>query len=138
MEIRFRHLSPTEIAVAKEFLRRVYPNFLRVETDVPLKTLKPAELNLVEPYKSMWEYLTAKKIDLVVELEEKIVIAEIKEKISASAFGQLKLYEELYKQQYKPIKPLELWHCAMYDDPTVRLWLEKKGVKVFVIHKIIV
>jgi len=136
MRIRFKHLSEYEIIVAEQFLKRVVVDWIKVECDVPLKVLQAKTLKLVEPWKSMWEYLTAKKIDMVIHKPDKIMLVEVKQKISASAYGQLKLYEKLYRDQYKPTKPLELWHIAMYDDPTVRYWLESMGIKTWVIYRI--
>lgn len=132
--IKFRHLSENEIIVANELIKRKFQNAKKIECDVPLESEKARFLTENSPYARMWKYLTAKKIDLVVHLPDCIYIVEIKEKLSASAFGQLKLYEYLYKLQYKPKLPIKLMHAAFYDDPDVREFLQKNGVEVFTLR----
>lgn len=130
----FKHLSEEEIIAAREFLRRI-PEPRRIEFDVPLKVqeIKPTKKE-EEGLARMWEYLTAKKIDMVIHYDEKIMIVEVKKKLSASAAGQLLLYKDLYVQQYKPAKPIELWHIAIYSDPSVVPLLEKLGIKYWYMY----
>jgi len=125
----FKHQSEAEIVVAKAFIERVFPQ-AKVEFDVPLKSSKPADWeSMPENYRKMWEYLTAKKIDMVMHLPEKILIVEVKQKLGASGVGQLLLYKMMYLEQYKPGKPVELWQIAMYPDPDVVKLCEKLGIK---------
>lgn len=126
-------MSENEKIVAEELIKRRFPNAVKIDFDVPLKSEKTRFLTEKSPYAEMWEYLTAKKIDMVVYLPDAIYIVEIKEKLSASAFGQLKLYEYLFKLQYNPKLPVKLLHAAMYDDPDVRKFLEEQKVEVFVL-----
>jgi len=134
MAIRFKHLSETERLVAEEFLKRVIVGG-KVECDVPLKVpLKIPKEPRYEAWIKMWEYLTAKKIDMVIETEDAIHIVEIKEKLSASAVGQLKLYKMLYEEQYKPRKPIVLWHIAVWPDDAVIRLLEKEKIRWWCLH----
>ena len=125
----FKHLSEEEVAVAKEFIRRVIPD-AELKFDVPLKSKLPAALETApQPYKSLWEYLTAKKIDFIAEYPDKIMIVEVKRKLSASAVGQLLLYRKMFAEQYKPGKPIELWHIANYPDLDVIELLNELGIR---------
>lgn len=114
------------------------PNIEKIEFDVPLKTTKISEVRKeFETFARMWEYLTAKKIDIVIHLPEKIMIVEVKKKLSASAAGQLLLYRDLYLQEYKPNKPVELWHIAVYGDSSVIPLLEKLNIKWWYMYETI-
>jgi len=137
VEIKFKHLSEDEVVAAERFIRMI-PNIEKIEFDVPLKTTKISEVRKeFEAFARMWEYLTAKKIDIVIHLPEKIMIVEVKKKLSASAAGQLLLYRDLYLQEYKPNKPIELWHIAVYGDSSVIPLLEKLNIKWWYMYETI-
>lgn len=128
-EALFKHQSEEERIVAEEFIKR-YLVGAKITFDLPLASKKPARWEeMPENYKRMWEYLLAKKIDFIAELPEKIMIVEVKQKLSASGVGQLLLYKKMYEEQYKPVKPLELWQIAMYPDPDVIELCDKLGIK---------
>ena len=102
----------------------------KLKFDVPLKSKAPAALETApEHYRKLWEYLTAKKIDFIAEYPEKIMIVEVKRKLSASAVGQLLLYRKMFTEQYKPGKPVELWHIANYPDLDVIELLNELGIR---------
>lgn len=136
-EIQFKHLSEDEIVAAREFLKSI-PRPKKIEFDVPLKvqTIQPIGKE-DESFKKMWEYLTAKKIDMVLHYDDKIMIVEVKKKLSASAAGQLLLYRDLYIEQFKPQKPLELWHVAVFGDSAVVMLLEKLKIKWWYMYETI-
>jgi len=134
----FKHLSEEEVVIAKEFIRRVIPD-AKVKFDVPLKSKIPTALETAPPnYKMLWEYLTAKKIDFVAELPEKIMIVEVKQRLHASAVGQLLLYKKMYIEQYKPLKPIELWHIANYPDLDVIELLNDMGIRWWCLNESII
>lgn len=134
---KFKHLSELERIVADALLKHVFPNAKKVEFDVPLVSEKIKYIEDRGPFYEMWKYLTAKKIDMVVHLETSIYIVEIKEKLSASAYGQLKLYEYLYKLQYKPKLPVKLLHAAYYNDPDVEAFLKSMNIEIFYLKRIV-
>lgn len=125
----FKHLSEEEIIAAREFLK-VVPRPNRLEFDVALRVQeKKEESEEKKAWAKAWEYLTAKKIDMVLHYDDKIMLVEVKKKLSASAAGQLLLYKDLYLSQFQPKKPLELWHVAIFCDASVIPLLEKLGIK---------
>jgi len=134
----FKHLSEEENIVAEEFIKRVVPDG-EVKFDVPLKSRKALVVETApEHLKKLWEYLTAKKIDMIVEYPSKIMIVEIKRILSAAAVGQLLLYKKMYTEQYKPLKPIELWHIAMYPDWDVIDLLSELDIKWWVLNESLV
>ena len=134
----FKHLSEEETLVAREFINRVIPD-AKLKFDVPLKSKLPLGISeMKEPYKSLWEYLTAKKIDIVAEYPDKVMIIEVKQRLHASAVGQLLLYKKMYLEQYKPAKPIELWHIAMYPDLDVIDLLKDLGIKWWCLNESII
>jgi len=131
----FKHLSEEENIVAQEFIKRVVPDG-EVKFDIPLKSKKTIAIEAApEHYRKLWEYLTAKKIDMIVEYPAKIMIVEIKRILSAAAVGQLLLYKKMYVEQYKPLKPIELWHIAMYPDWDVIELLNEMDIKWWVLNE---
>jgi len=47
-----------------------------------------------------------KRVDVIGETEKEIIIYEIKEYAGMGALGQLLCYEALYREEYKPTKPI--------------------------------
>jgi len=151
MSIRFIHFRPEELEIAKRFIETI-EGYSKIETDVRLYppeeekqriivnalkeysrltgiSLETLERTITDDEKRMLIELKAKRIDMVVHWPEEIWIVEIKQKVRASAIGQLKLYELWYRRQFRPTKPIRLVLVAEIDDPMVLPLLKKEGIK---------
>ncbi len=131
---KFRHFRPEEIEIFKTFALKEYPN-ANYYFDVPLE-VSGLEWLKEQPkeYQEMWKYLRAKKIDVIIETEEKYIICEVKGRVRPSAIGQLIVYRDMFIQQYKPEKPVELLIVAKYFDIDVAKIAKSLGIKVWTIE----
>jgi len=135
MRIKFPHFTPDEAEVLREFIaQKVLVGDWSF--DVRLKSEK-AELAAEYPpeIRSMWEAVTAKRIDAVCETTDAVNIIEVKKYMLHSGIGQLLTYRELYREQYKPTKPIVLWLIAKYPDPEVLRVCERLGIRTWVMEK---
>jgi len=132
---KFPHFTKEETKVMEELLvqRVVWGDF---KFDVKLRSDKAkfAE-DLPEPLRSMWEALTAKRIDAVCETPDAIWIIEVKRVMLPSGIGQLLLYAHMYNQQYKPQKPVKLLYATYYPDPDVENFCKQIGIKTWSVVK---
>jgi len=129
---RFRHFKEEEIEIFKDFAITMFPNAMYY-FDIPLYVKLPEHLEKEPEWvKEQWKYLTAKKIDAIIETEDKYHIIEVKGRVRPSAIGQLIVYRDMFVEQYKPEKPLELWIVAKYYDSEVARIAKQHGINVWV------
>lgn len=88
--------------------------------DVHLTSRKAAFVfNMPAPLRAMWESVTAKRIDMLVISEDLIRIVEFKRYMLSSGIGQLLVYDKMFREEYRPNVPIELWYACWYYDPDV-------------------
>jgi len=134
---RFPHYTKEEAEVMEAFLKAKVLEGARWQFDVKLPVELPEGIKKApEPYRRMWEVLTAKRIDAVAEMHDFIHIIEVKKRLLPSGIGQLFTYKSLYQKLFKPRKPIKLWMIAKYDDPAVRNICEELGINTWVIEKL--
>ncbi len=131
-QAKFRHFKEEEIEIFKDFAYTMFPNALYY-FDVPLHIELPEWLEKEPEWlKEQYMYLRAKKIDAVIETEEKYIICEVKGRVRPSAIGQLIVYRDMFINEYKPEKPVELFIVAKYYDKEVSQIAKSYGIKVWV------
>ena len=117
--LRFKHFTLDEKEIAEKFIKK-HQQFFNWRFDVRLKSKKSELVEIEdETLRLMWENLTAKRIDMLFEDARYIYIAEVKRVMLASGIGQLLLYERMYKEQFRPSKPVKLYYIVKYPDPDV-------------------
>ncbi len=130
----YPHMSPMEDLALQMFKSSNIINGLW-KYDVHLKTPE----SVLPPgtpanYKKMWLMLKSKRIDALCISPVSINIIEVKPKITVAGIGQLLLYREMYKEEFKPDKPIQLWLVGYYEDALVRSTAERNGIKVWTVE----
>ena len=132
---RFRTFKPLEAELAQEFLeRQLIPG--EVRAGVPLETATSREVLRVDPRAGFWSrYPWMFKVDLVIEGPDVVTIVEVEEDLRLANLGKLLIYRQLYGDQYRPGKPVQLAVVARRDVPEMRAVLEASGVRVVVLER---
>ena len=119
VKAKFPHFTLDEAEVLEEFMKTgILRGAWKFDVRLPSEKAKWVE-NYPEPWRSMWEALTAKRIDALCETPDAIHIIEVKRVMLHSGIGQLMMYKALYEEHFKPRKPIRLWLIAKYHDPDV-------------------
>lgn len=156
--IRFVHMKPEEIELAKKFLDIIPQNYLKVETSVKLYPPKEFHEEFVREaileyaramnisFKTAYEYFKkyhilemiyenyAKRIDIVIEYPKEIWIVEIKDKLRPSGIGELMVYDYWYRRNFSPLKPIRLVYAVKYRDIMVEEVCKYHNIKFIYIE----
>jgi len=102
--------------------------------DVHLQVRKPD----IPEYQSenerkMWLTNIAKKADAVCETPVEIYVIEVKTFLRPSAVGQALTYKTLYKEQFKPTKPVIPAIIASVGNPDMQHVCDVYNIKTWVI-----
>lgn len=126
--IKFPHYTSEEEFIAKQF---ILSGTLKGEwyADVKLKSRKANWIHdYKEPWRSMWEALTAKRIDLLCINPKAIYIIEVKRYMLSSGIGQLITYRNMFLEEYRPDVPVYLYYVTYYHDPDIVALAKKLGI----------
>jgi hypothetical protein len=129
----FKHLKANEKEIAERFRNNAYLDGKYIY-DVELKAsevIVPAHWTKKDI--EHWEALKSKRIDLVVEQDNKVWIIEITPKLSKAAIGGVISYRELYQTQYKPKVAVSLAVVCEVDDPAYHTTCNRFGIKIWVV-----
>ena len=133
MKIKFPHATSEEREALQKFIDAgIIHGIWTFELRLPSRKAKIAE-KAAEPFRIMWEKLTAKRIDAVCEAADAIYLIEVKRYLLPSGIGQLLVYAYMYNEIYKPKKPIKLYYVAYYNDPDVAEVCKNMGIKVFTV-----
>jgi len=129
-KVWFRHFRPAELWLAKEFIRKAlipgtyyFDVYLLTEDAEDWIRRQPEELwRMAIPYMH--------RIDMICITEEEIWIVEFKIRLKYSGVGQLLVYRDWFKRQYKPTKPVKLVCVVAYDRPELHETLRKEDIRL--------
>ena len=131
--IRFPHYTEEERRALEEFMKAgILHGVWSFEVRLKSRISEFAK-ELPENWRRMWETVTAKRIDAVCEEPDRINIIEVKRRLMSSGIGQLITYEKMYKEQFKPTKPIQLWMVAWENDPDVAKVCADMGIKTWTV-----
>ena len=99
---KYPHLKPLDIAIWERYISAKPDFWETVDYDLAIGTGAPIALGTEENMARDFKILTQYKIDVVGYKENAIDIVEIKPNAGASAIGQVKSYEALYKNYVNP------------------------------------
>lgn len=103
---KYPHMSPKEVELWERYLAWTPLRFQRVIYDLHLGDSAPLD-PAWEPWLVNLVMATSRKrVDVIGETEDTIIIFEVKEYAGMNALGQLLAYESLYRDEYKPTKPI--------------------------------
>jgi len=130
--VTFRHTRAIEIEVARSF-------YLRRELegdyywDVHLLTPEAAHLLEVLPRAQQGlAKLACKRIDCVVLTPDATWILEFKQRLRPSGIGELLMYRDLWRQQFRAWKSLRLGYVASVDDPALHATLRRHRIRLWI------
>lgn len=123
----YPHMKPADVAIWNRFLEKFPDEYDSVDYDVAVGTGRryegAADVAIVDGF----EHLTRKKIDVVGYKEKSVHIIEVKPNAGASALGQAKSYELLYKRdidQASPTLTRLVTDVIGLDVPHLSDWME--------------
>lgn len=119
---KYPHLLGEDVPIWDKFIQ-VFPVFFdSVDYDIKIGSGVNADVIDDTKYKTFYEDLTKKRIDVIGYLNEFITIVEIKKRVSLSTLGQILGYKFLYSKEHpdlKLIKTLIITSTIDRDDLSV-------------------
>lgn len=130
---KYPHMKPADVAIWERFLLKFPDEYDSVDYDVAVGTGSrhegAAETELVDGF----ELLTKKKIDVVGYKGQTVHIIEVKPNAGASALGQAKSYELLFKRDIDQVSPTRtrlITDTIGNDMPFLQDWMEVEVISV--------
>src|SRR3989338_8108261 len=128
---KYPHMKPADVAIWERFIAKFPDEYDSVNYDVAVGTGQryegAAEGEIVDGF----EHLTKKKIDVVGFKGREVHIIEVKPNAGASALGQAKSYELLYKRdidQASPTRTRLITDTIGADMPHLSDWMEAEVI----------
>lgn len=87
----------------------------------------------LDPYQRMWRRNTAKRADAIAELENEVWIIEVADYPGLRAVGQLQVYQTLWIEDPKIIKPEKLVLVCERIDEDLGASCAQRGIQVYLI-----
>ena len=113
---KYPHLLGEDIPIWTSFITH-YPEFFEtVDYDVKVGTGVNAEVIDDKKYRSYFEELTKKRIDVIGFNNDFVTIVEVKKRVTLGTLGQILGYKYLYKIQNPDLKEVKtLILCSSVD-----------------------
>ena len=130
---KYPHLKPQDVAIWERFIEG-RPNFWEaVDYDLALGTGAPIAAGTEENFARDFKLLTQYKIDVVGYRGDIIDIVELKPNAGASAIGQVKSYETLYKNYINPDAKTQAIIITDTGRADIALLAYKMGVLLYIV-----
>jgi len=127
------HYKKNEVQTIKRFVQLGYlPGDYSFDVRLPYE-LTERENVLSEPEQRMMMALKSMRIDAVVETPAEIWIIEVCKGLELSYTGKLLGYTDLYKEIFKPTKPIRMGVVGIDENTMARRALENMGVTVWLV-----
>jgi len=130
---RYPHMSPGEEKLWDKYLAWTPYTFSNLTYDLHLGDSAPLDPTW-EPWLVNLVLATSRKrVDVIGETESEIIIYEVKERAGMSALGQLLCYEALYREEYKPTKPIRKAVITDRLPPNMDILFPQFNVEVIIV-----
>lgn len=100
--VSYPHMKPEDVALWERFIAAQPDAFDTVDYDVKVGVGRMPMFRQADNIEKGWKDLTQKKIDVVAYKGNDVTIIEVKPNARANALGQIWMYDELYKADFKP------------------------------------
>lgn len=127
------HLSDNERAIWARFVAKFPGHFDIVYFDWEVGEARPNLTKLADYVEQNRQYLGRYKIDVVGQNKEFYAVIELKKEATTKALGEIWLYDDLFRAQEKPDKPVKNYVITDVEMPNIRAVLEKEGCELFVV-----
>ena len=93
--------------------------------------MTPEELQ--DPFKRMWRYNTSKRADAIAETSTEVWIIEVADYPGLRAVGQLNVYQTLWIEDPKIMKPEKMLLVSERIDPDLAAACGRFGILVYIV-----
>lgn len=110
----------SKVSLLKDALSIYFDVGLGGQTEVPP--------GVAPSYALMWQRVTQKRIDVLVEATDSWRIIELRNEATSSAIGRLLLYRDMWLRDPPDSRPLKLYLVTNLPDPDVKTTAEALGI----------
>jgi len=86
-----------------------------------------------DPFKKMWRYNTSKRADAIAETETEVWVIEVADYPGLRAVGQLNVYQTLWIEDPKIIKPEKMVLVSERVDVDLLAACGRFGIQVYIV-----
>ncbi len=126
----FTHLLPLERPIWARYLAATTEEFLSLVYDLHLGEGAPIDPALSEGTKAIIAAVSRKRVDVVGETADSIIVFEVKPRAGMGAMGQLLTYRELYLREIRPTKPIRMVVVCERVEPDVPRVYGQYGIEI--------
>jgi len=120
-----------DVPVWYDFLEKHKEKFLSIHYDCRLGGPACTPGEYTKKLQNMWNYLGAKRADVIAETKDQVWIIEVTGTATIKALGQLMLYKSLWLEDPKIDKPVEMVLVCDETDSDVIASMKVYNILVF-------
>ncbi|MBA7635001.1 hypothetical protein ES703_42601 [subsurface metagenome] len=133
MPQEFTHLLPLERPIWARYLASTTEEFLSLVYDLHLGEGAPVDPAWSEGTAAIVAAVSRKRVDVVGETADSIIIFEVKPRAGMGAMGQLLTYRELYLREARPTKPIRMMVVCERVEPDVPRVYGQYGIEIAIV-----
>ena len=126
-------MSPGEEKLWDRYLAWSPYAFLKLTYDLHLGDSAPLDPTWQPWLVNLVLATSRKRVDVIGETDKEIIIYEVKERAGMNALGQLLCYEALYREEYKPTKPIRKAVITDRLPPNMEILFPQFNVEVIIV-----
>lgn len=126
-------MSPGEEKLWERYLTWAPTQFQKLTYDVHLGDSAPMDPTWPPWLVNLVLATSRKRVDVIGETDKEVIIYEVKERAGMSALGQLLCYEALYREEYKPMKPIRKAVITDRLPPNMEILFPRFNVEVILV-----
>jgi hypothetical protein len=127
------HMSTNDRAIWTHFYPTIESQVQALYFDVALGPGPPIPPKTPPNLARMWTRLNQKRVDVVVDLMDRVAIIETRYNASSSAIGRLLMYKRLWLLDPPLPQPVETWIVTNAADPDWLPLATELGIKTFTV-----
>lgn len=128
--VRYPHMKKEEVEIWRRYLKIHGNRFDKYEYDVRVGKGSGWIPGLSEPYQTMAQTISKKRIDVVAYRNTAPYIIEIKPIADMEAIGQLKVYKTMYEEKKGKGSVKGLIIVALSVDMDIKITARKMGIGI--------
>jgi len=129
----YPHLMPLEVPIWERYLASTDLEFTSITYDVHLGVGVPPDPSWPTWLVKQVAAVSRKRVDVLCETADAVYIFEIKPRAGMGALGQLLAYEQLYRNEYHPTKPIIKVALAERVESDVPAVFAQFGIRLVVV-----
>lgn len=133
MPQEFTHLLPLERPIWARYLAATTEEFLALTYDLHLGEGAPVDPAWSPGTAAIVAAVSRKRLDVVGETADSIIIFEVKPRAGMGAMGQLLSYRELYLREHRPSKPVRMVCVCERVEPDIPRIFGQYGIELAIV-----